>query len=150
MYSYVCFDSYLQEPIEVKSGEPYYVTKLVGKRRRKVLTQDSIVYIPIAKTLKSLLQIPDIRAAINQPHTTQVAKFNDMCDGSVFKEHPVFSHSAHAIEIIAYYDEIELCNPLGSHTKVHKLVCLLFTIVNIHPKYRKTMFLVSLAKVCNQ
>lgn len=55
MYSYVCFDLYLQEPIEVNIGEPYYVTKLVGKRRRKVLTQDSIVYIPIAKTLKSLL-----------------------------------------------------------------------------------------------
>lgn len=63
----------------------------------------------------------------------------------------MFSHSAHAIEIIAYYDEIELCNPLGSHTKVHKQGCLLFTIINIHPKYRsqlKTMFLVSLAKVC--
>ena len=73
-----------------------------------------------------------------------------MCDGSVFKEHPVFSHSARAIEIIAYYDEIELCNPLGSHTKVHKLGCLLFTIGNIHLKYRsqlKTMFLFSLAPV---
>ena len=118
----------LQEPTEVKIGEAYYATKLVGNRKRNVPTQDSIVYVPIMKTLKSLLQRPDICAAINQPHTARVAKFNDMCNGNVFKENPVFSYSAHTIEIIAYYDEIELCNPLGSHTKVHKLGCLLFKL----------------------
>ena len=67
------------------------------------------MYVPIMKTLKSLLQRQDICATINQPHTARVAKFNDMCDGSVYSRNILcFAHSAHAIEIIAYFDKIEL------------------------------------------
>ena len=69
------------------------------------------MYVLIMKTLKSLLQRQDICAAINQPHTARVAKFNDniMFDGSVYSRNiPCFAHSAHAIEIIAYFDKIEL------------------------------------------
>lgn len=68
----------------------------------------------------------------------------DMCDGSVYKEHPIFSQNHSALQIIA----IELCNPLGSHTKVHKLGCIFFTLGNIPAKFRsqlKSIFLVTLA-----
>ena len=27
----------------------------------------------------------------------------------------------HTLKVLAYFDEIEVCNPLGSHNKVHKL-----------------------------
>lgn len=72
----------------------------------------------------------------------------DMRDGTVYKCHPVFSQNHNALQIIAYYDEIELCNPLGSHAKLHKLRCLFFTLGNIPAKFRsqlKCIFLVSIA-----
>ena len=55
-----------------------------------------------------------------------------------------------AIQIIAYFDEVELCNPLGSNTKIHmhKLGCIFFSIGNIHPQFRsilKNIFVVSVA-----
>ena len=32
-----------------------------------------------------------------------------------------FSHYDNALQIIAYFDELEICNPLGSHVKRHKV-----------------------------
>ena len=136
--------------MEINIGEPYYVTKFSGRKRRKVLTQDSLVYIPIRKTLLSLLKNADIRSSIS--HTATECKqstgiLRDVCDGLLYKKHPILSSSHKKIQITAYYDKIELCNPLGSYTKVHKLGCL-FNIGNIPARFRsqlKTMYLVTLA-----
>ena len=40
---------------------------------------------------------------------------------------------------IAFYDELELCNPLGTHVKKHKLGIVLFTLSNIHPRHRSSL-----------
>ena len=42
-------------------------------------------------------------------------------DGSIFKEHPLFSVEPRALQIILFFDEVELCNPLGKSTKIHKI-----------------------------
>ena len=46
---------------------------------------------------------------------------SDFCDGSYYRSHQLFSTHANALQIMLYYDDIEVCNPLGSHTKKHKL-----------------------------
>lgn len=50
----------------------------------------------------------------------------DYCDSVKFKTHPLFSSNHKALQIILFFDECELCNPLGSFRKKHKLgeVCL--------------------------
>ena len=63
----------------------------------------------------------------------------DFCDGELFKAHPLFSLDPMALQIIAFYDEVELCNPLGTHVKKHKLGIVFFTLGNIHPTYRSTL-----------
>ena len=45
----------------------------------------------------------------------------DLCDGEVFKEHVVFSTNPIALQIVAYYDVVELANPLGSKAKRNKV-----------------------------
>ena len=69
----------------------------------------------------------------------------DFCDGSVFKSHPLFSKDPHALQIIGYFDELEVCNPLGSHVKKHKVGVVFFTLGNIHPMYRSTFKSINLA-----
>ena len=32
----------------------------------------------------------------------------DVCNGELFQKHPLFSQDPYAIQVIAYYDEIEL------------------------------------------
>ena len=40
---------------------------------------------------------------------------SDFCDAALFKEHPLFKNDKHALQIVAYYDEVETANCLGSH-----------------------------------
>lgn len=49
----------------------------------------------------------------------------DFCDGSLYQEHPLFSTDPNALQIILNYDDVEICNPLGSKAKVHKLGMLI-------------------------
>ena len=62
-------------------------------------------------------------------------------DGELFKSNPLLSADLHAIQIVGYSDNLEICNPLGTHTKKHKL---LFTVANIPPKYRSALKCINL------
>lgn len=45
----------------------------------------------------------------------------DYCDGDLFRENKLFQEDPCALQIQLYYDELEICNPLGSKAKKHKL-----------------------------
>ena len=45
----------------------------------------------------------------------------DVCDGSYVKDHQLFHKYPTALQFILYYDDIEVCNPLGSSAGIHKL-----------------------------
>jgi len=52
-----------------------------------------------------------------------------------FKNHPLFSQDPCALQIVAHYDELEVCNPLGSHVKSNKVGVVSYTLGNVHPKH---------------
>ena len=56
-----------------------------------------------------------------QPHTNRCGYLEDFCDGLMLKEHPLFQLDKEALQIFLYYDDVEMCNPLGSKKTVHKL-----------------------------
>ena len=66
------------------------------------------------------------RSGLNQ-NVTQIDKGHksqalmDYCDGTNFSSHPLFSIHSSALQIVFYYDDLEVCNPLGSKAKIHKL-----------------------------
>ena len=73
----------------------------------------------------------------------------DFCDGTTYTQHTLFSSEDNALQIVAYYDELEVCNPIGAYVKKHKLGCIFFSIGNIRPRYRsslKSIFLVAVGK----
>ena len=45
----------------------------------------------------------------------------DYADGAASKEHALFSVDKSALQVFFYYDDLEVCNPLGSKAKTHKL-----------------------------
>ena len=55
----------------------------------------------------------------------------DICDDQLFKEHPLFSTDKHALQLIIYYNDVEVSNPLGSYRGIHKLG-LLVSLLHIH------------------
>ena len=81
--------------------------------------------------LTKLLELSDYRTEILNTHSSNGSVFADFCDGSLFQSHPLFSPNSQALQIIAYYDDLEVTNPLGSYTKVYKLGCLFFFLGNV-------------------
>lgn len=46
---------------------------------------------------------------------------SDYYDGSSFAQHPLFSVEPKSLQVLLYYDDVEICNPLGTKVKRHKL-----------------------------
>lgn len=60
---------------------------------------------------------------MEHPHQNKSldGKIYDYCDSEAFKKHPLFSRVPTALQIMLYYDDVEVVNPLGSKTKKHKI-----------------------------
>ena len=63
----------------------------------------------------------------------------DYCDGELFLTSELFQEDPCALQIQLYYDEVEVCNPIGSKVKKHKL----------GKKYVCTNLPIVVVKVCN-
>ena len=114
-----------------------------------VLERKCAPFVPLLSSLAQLLSDPTVLEQIDQSpkkiHSD--ALIEDSCDGTVFRNHPLFSHDPSALQIIAYYDALEICNPLGSHVKHHKLGIVFYSLGNVAPKFRSRLRLINLAIV---
>ena len=45
----------------------------------------------------------------------------DYCDGELYLNSELFKEDPCALQIQLYFDEVEICNPIGSKAKKHKL-----------------------------
>ena len=133
-----------QEPEEIFVGEPYYPARFNGSKRSLVEKRDSYQYVPLLDSLKSLLRDKSVLDYVENPHGRSDGLLEDFCDGQLVERNPLFSTDPQALQIIAYYDELELCNPLGTHKKKPKLGILLSMLGNVPPKYRSTFRAINL------
>ena len=137
----------LQEPREVPFAT-IHRNRYSGAKRQKVASARTFLYVPLLQTLQELLKNDELRAEVETIHQRHDSFLNDFCDGFFVKEHPLFSLDSNALQIIAYFDELEVTNPIGSYVNTHKLGCLFFILGNIRPVYRSTVkaiFLVAIA-----
>ena len=98
-------------------------------------------------SLKALLCDSSVQEQVKQlsKRRHKDGRIEDFCDATRFSCHSLFSQDPNALQIVAHYDELEVCNPLGSHVKSHKVGIVSYTLANIHPKYRSKLRLTQLA-----
>ena len=126
-----------------------YIPRFSESKQRLVEVHDSYQYVPLLSKLKALISEKTVN---NEIQTLSECIHNDglledFCDGARFKSHPLFFVDKCALQIVAHYDEVELCNPLGAHVKKHKVGLVAYTLGNVHPKYRSKLKLTQLAIV---
>lgn len=100
-------------------------------------------------------------------HKSTTSRMRDYCDSKGFSEHPVFSVDPNALQVQLYYDDVDVCNPIGSKSIIHKLgkcmgifwlfsISLLlyihaglfyYTLTNIAPALRSTLRAIMLLAV---
>ena len=81
------------------------------------------VFLPTCTSL-SLYQLElelflNAYGKVMNSHSLCNGLLGDYCDGELYSQHPLFREDPCALQIQLYFDELELCNPLGS--KTHKL-----------------------------
>lgn len=54
-------------------------------------------------------------------HSSPNGRLGDYCDGTEYKGCALFSEDPCALQIQLYYDEVDVCNEIGSKSTVHKL-----------------------------
>ena len=69
----------------------------------------------------------------------QLDILKDYCDGEAFKK--LFQSARGALQLLLYYDDLEICKPLGSKRTVHKIgrykilfnvwVCYVFNYLSV-------------------
>lgn len=114
--------------------------------------QDRGYYIPFLETIETLLSMPEVQHCVANPRVSNTSILRDICDGERFKEDIFFQENRGALQIIVYTDDLEVTNPLGTHTKKHKMTMFYFVIGNIYPEYRSKLsciYLLALAKTCH-
>lgn len=119
-----------------------------GLSRVMSIRNKSFYYVPLIESLKQLLTNVRIFTMLNTaPQRNREGYFYNFTDGSLFTSHPLFSQRPNALQIILYTDEIEICNPLGSHASANKLVMFYYTLGNIDPKFRSKLAAVRLLAI---
>ncbi len=118
-------------------------------KRRLIEKQGTYQYVSLLSSLRTLLRDPSVIDEIEQCPSRVCSNgiLQDFCDAESFQSHPLFSSDPFALQILAFYDELELCNPLGTHVKKHKLGIVLFSLGNIRPKYRSSLRVIHLVIV---
>jgi hypothetical protein len=110
-------------------------TNARGCKRRNV---ESFQSVSIIDTLQALLSINEYRNAMeNEENCSCDSEYRSFRDGILYKSSPYFKKFPRSLRITIYYDDVEITNPLGSRTGIHKLGCFYFTIQNM-PRYLKS------------
>lgn len=105
---YGCYRSYIDQI------QPYtlYISSSVYKHFsssiNKHLTQALIDLSTIHYTVLPFVQIL-------QPRHSNGDFIFDFCDGILFKSNSHFQQYPDALQVVAYFDEVEVCNPLAGH-----------------------------------
>ena len=76
--------------------------------------------VPFQKSLENYLNQPEVWAEISQ-NRGQKDIMEDFCDGTYSSENSVLQQHPDALQILLNTDSLEIVNPIGSHTKKHKM-----------------------------
>lgn len=120
-----------------------------GRKRRFSKTPHHVYYLPISETVQALLTHSSFFSHINTDNNDQDfnGAFTSVYNGMVNRQNPLAAKSA--LQILLYYDEVELCNALGSKVSKHKLGFFYISFGNIETKFRSKLENIYLLAICN-
>ncbi len=99
---------------------------------------ESFQYIPIEPVLTEMVNKPDVLEEVMKPlNKGPDGQYSSYTDGKYFQEILRITGDDVSILLVLYTDDVEVCNPLGTSRKIHKLTPVYWTILNL-PHHFKT------------
>lgn len=89
----------------------------------------TFVYVPIFDLLSKLLERSEILQTLERSSQHE-GHYSSFQDGEYFKENKLLSEEL-GIALGLYNDDFEVCNPLGTSKKKHKVCGIYWVIANL-------------------
>ncbi len=107
-------------------------------------------YVPILQSLSQILKNSDIQEKVlkSSRHCVSSGQYSSFHDGSHFKENTFLSGEELRLSLLLYCDDFEICNPLGTSRKKHKVTGIYWVLADIPTVLRSTLSSIYLAVLC--
>lgn len=116
----------------------YPVEFILDKKEGRTLQ-----YVSILQLLSQILSVKDIQEkAFNSSYATHET------DGTHLKENALVSTEDLTLSHLLYIDDFEVCNPLGTSQKKHKITAVYWVLANVPLQFRATLKSIYLAVLC--
>ncbi|XP_067936431.1 uncharacterized protein [Watersipora subatra] len=93
-----------------------------------------------------MLDSPEIRNVVQFPIFSPDGAIKDCIDAD-YAQNSDFFADGQKIMVAAYYDDIEVVNPIGSKRKKHKIALFYWTLLNVPPQHRSQLKFIHLFAV---
>ena len=130
------------KPEQVLMGTTYIKT---SKKPNTILKSHFGYIVPMQLQLQLLLSQTEIWHYYRNPVYSMDEMTRDICDSNAFKANPLYLQNKPFLQLILYFDDLEIQNPLRSN-QIHKVSMFYWQIANIPQCYRsklKTIFLLA-------
>lgn len=126
-------------------------TVVVGytKEKRNINGDDKLLTVPIhghflsmKKNLISFFELPNVlKVATEFMHDSSLHSntLTSFLDGSTWKDMNLKFPGKIILPLFLYYDDAEMGNPLGSHSGIHKMGCIYYTVAALPPEYLSSL-----------
>lgn len=122
-----------------------FKTKRSGGKKKTVIVDRSAVHIPLIALLEKITTHPDYEEMCADYICCDDPEVIDcFMKSESAKANPVLQDHPEALRIILYYDDLEVCNPLGSASGKYKLGVFYILLENIGPCHRSNLQLIGL------
>ncbi|KAL2082779.1 hypothetical protein ACEWY4_022597 [Coilia grayii] len=105
----------------------------------------TFVYVPLLKTLKSLLERPDVLEKTFPVKEGTLGFYTSPFDGQYFKVNKLVNGQDFRLSLGLFIDDFEIANPLGTSRKKHKITAVYWVILNWESQYRSSLHSIQLA-----
>lgn len=90
----------------------------------------------------------DIVEGILSKHSNSTGYIKSIFDGKCFKKNDFYAGEETRLSIILYVDDFEVCNPLGTSRKKHKITAVYWVLANWLSKLQSALSSIQLALLC--
>lgn len=107
-----------------------------------------MIYIPLKRIISNLIANEYVKEMVAEGlYSNDISTLKSFNNGSLFKSCDFFIQKPDALQFILYYDELEVCNPLGSKAGLQKLGLFYMVLGNIPSKYRSCLKMINLLAI---
>ena len=108
-------------------------------------SRTAFVYVSVNQVIELLLNRAEFLEELVFSEECTPGYYKTFQDGNYFKQNELFGEQELFITLRLYIDDFELCNPLDTSKKIHKLTAVYWVILNLPPKFSSTLHSTHLA-----